>query len=254
MRLLLTFLLASSAFAAVETGFLNRKVTVDGEEYRYVVYLPRTYTKSAKLPVVLFLHGAGERGQDGLKQSAVGLGHAIRLFDDRYPAIVVMPQCRTDDWWPTPKMSKMALAALDKSLKEFKGDPDRTYLTGLSMGGYGSWAIASREPQRWAAVAIVCGGVKVPERLQRFAQPGDNEGNPYERVAQKVAKLPIWLFHGGADATVPPTESRNMVAALQALGVTVKYTEYPGVGHNSWDKAYAEPAFPQWLFAQKRTK
>jgi predicted peptidase len=254
MKFLLSFFLASACLGAMETGFVNRTIQVDGESFRYVVYLPRNFSKSAKLPVILFLHGAGERGNDGLKQSDTGLGHAIRLFNDRYPAIIVMPQCKSEDWWPTPKMSKMALAALDKSVKEFKGDQDRVYLTGLSMGGYGSWAIASREPGRFAAAVIICGGVRVPERLQRFAQPGDNDGDPYARVAQKVGKLPLWIFHGGADAVVPPAESQNMVAALKVTGNEPKYTEYPGIGHNSWDKAYAEPELPKWLFAQKRQR
>src|SRR5437660_8063154 len=136
-----------------ETGFLNRTVAVDGVTYRYVVYVPMGWSADQKWPIVLFLHGAGERGDEGLAQSDVGLGKAIRTHPDRFPAVVVMPQCRKNDWWQSPAMEAQALAALDAASKEFNGDADRTYLTGLSMGGYGSWDVASKVPNRFAAVA-----------------------------------------------------------------------------------------------------
>ena len=235
-----------------ETGFLNRTVTVGGTTYRYVVYVPADWTSDKTWPIILFLHGAGERGDGGLAQSNIGLPSSIRKYPDRFPAVVVMPQCRTGRWWPEPEMEAQALAALDAATKEFNGDPQRTYLTGLSMGGYGSWDLASKYPERFAAVAVVCGGVRLPPNLARLrgtAQPVDED--PYEPVAKKVAAMPIWVFHGGADPIVPVSESQNMVKALKLLNADVRYTEYPGVGHNSWEKAYDEPEFPVWLLGQK---
>jgi predicted peptidase len=237
-----------------DTGFLNRTVTVNGITYRYVVYVPADWTSHKKWPVILFLHGSGERGDDGLAQSQVGIGGAIRFHPDRFPAVVVMPQCRKDVAWTDPPMEAQALAALNQSVKEFHGDPDRTYLTGLSMGGFGSWAWAAKYPGKWAAAVVVCGGIRHRPR------PGDppapeEAGDPYADTAKKIgASMPLWVFHGSADTSVLVTESRKMVEALKALGSAVKYTEYEGVGHNSWDKAYAEPDLPTWLFAQHLTK
>jgi predicted peptidase len=238
--------------ASHETGFLNRTVTVDGTTYRYVVYVPMDWTAEKRWPIVLFLHGAGERGDEGLAQSDIGLGSAIRKHPDRFPAVVVMPQCRRESWWQAPAMEAQALAALDAASKEFNGDPDRTYLTGLSMGGYGSWDVAAKYPDRFAAIAVVCGGIRLPARLAALSGVPQQPEDPYADTAKKVASLPVWVFHGGADPTVPVTESRKMVEALKALNADVRYTEYEGVGHNSWDKAYNEPEFPTWLFGQKR--
>ena len=253
-----TLLMMATGFAmwaapGPETGFLNRKVTVEGTEYRYVVYVPPDWSAARKWPVVLFLHGAGERGNDGLVQSEVGLGGAIRRHVDRYPAVVVMPQCRRNVWWTAPEMMALAMAALDQSVKEFNGDAERLYLTGLSMGGYGTWGIASTYPGKFAALAPVCGGIRLPARLaaQQQVQQSDDSADPYAGEAKKVGATPVWVFHGGADPTVPVTESRKMVEAIKAASGDVRYTEYEGVGHNSWDKAYNEPEFPTWLFAQR---
>jgi predicted peptidase len=155
-------------------------------------------------------------------------------------------------WWQEPAMEAEALAALDRTTKEFNGDPDRVYLTGLSMGGYGTWALAAKYPDRFAAIAPVCGGIRRPVRPGVPAQAPDEPGiDPYAEAARKIGKIPTWIFHGGADPTVPVTESRKMAEALKAAGNDAKYTEYEGVGHNSWDKAYNEPDFPVWLLAQR---
>lgn len=224
------------AQGAAATGFLDRAMTLDGTSYRYVVYVPRDYSAARKWPVVLFLHGAGERGSDGLKQSQVGIGGGIRMLSERYPAIVVMPQCATGDRW-AGKMADQALKALDQTLAEFNCDADRQYLTGLSMGGYASWRIASEHPERFAAVVPICGG-----------------GMP-ESMAPRLKDVPVWAFHGDQDRAVPVTRSREMVEAIKAAGGTkIRYTEYPGVEHNSWDKAYAEKEMTDWLFAQTRRK
>jgi predicted peptidase len=248
--------LAFFAFARLqaqphETGFLNRTVSVAGIAYRYQVYVPADWSADKKWPFVLFLHGAGERGDDGLAQTQVGIAAALRLHADRYPAIVVMPQCRKDVWWQDPAMEAQALAALDQSVKEFRTDPERVYLTGLSMGGYGSWAWLQKYPGKFAAAAVICGGIVRPRRP---GVPEDASADPnadaYAEAAKKIGNIqPIWIFHGGADPVVPVGESRKMLDALKTLGSHVKYTEYEGVGHNSWDKAYAEPELPTWMFS-----
>ncbi len=250
--MLLASSLVTLSATTPETGFLNRTVTVDGTAYRYVVYVPADWTPEHKWPVILFLHGAGERGNDGLVQSEVGIGGAIRRHADRFPAVVVMPQCRKNTNWNAPEMQAQASAALDASVKEFSGDDDRTYLTGLSMGGYGTWALASKYPDRFAAIVPVCGGIRLPRQLASANTPASAEDDPYLATAKKVAAIPIWVFHGGADPTVPVAESRKMVEALKGLDSGVRYTEYEGVGHNSWDKAYNEAELPTWLLSQKR--
>lgn len=246
---LLALAMCATGFARQETGFLNRTVTVQGAAYKYQVYLPADYSRSKRWPVVLFLHGAGERGDDGLAQTQVGLGGAIRFHPERFPAVVVMPQCRKETNWNAPEMVAQALAALNAAIKEFKGDANRLYLTGLSMGGYGSFGLAAKD-HRFAAVAPICGGVVRRPRPGAPVEPPPT-GDPYAETARGIGKMPIWIFHGAADPTVPVTESRKMVEALKAAGAEPKYTEYPGVGHNSWDRAYAEVEFIKWLFAQK---
>jgi len=231
-----------------ETGFLDRTVTLQGVSYRYQVYVPSDYSSDVKWPIVLFLHGAGERGDDGLAQTNVGIGTAIRAHADRYHAIIVMPQCRKSVFWQEATMEAQALASLDQSIKEFHTDPDRVYLTGLSMGGYGSWALLQEYPGKFAAAVVICGGIVPPPAAKMPTPPGDD---PYGDAAKKIgASVPLWVFHGGADPVVPVTESRKIVEALKAVGSNVKYTEYEGVLHDSWVKAYNEATMPAWLFAQ----
>ncbi len=238
--------------ASRETGFLSRSVTRDGKTYRYQVYLPRDWTPDRAWPVILFLHGAGERGDDGLIQTEVGLGSAIRRHVDRFPAVVVMPQCRRAIWWPDPEMEAQALAALDQSMQEFRGEPSRVYLTGLSMGGYGTWSLAARRPGKFAAIAPVCGGIRRPAGVPADAAAENPGVDPYAEAARKIGSTPVWVFHGSADVLVPVTESRKMVEALKAAGGNVRYSEYEGVGHNSWDRAYRDPEFPVWLLGERR--
>jgi len=251
--LFLGILMVSDSFAKPETGFLNRTVKIGKTAFRYQVYVPAEWNKGARWPVVLFLHGAGEHGEDGLLQTQVGIGPAIRLHRERFACIVVMPQCRESKWWADPAMEAQALAALDQSLKEFKGDPSRVYLTGISMGGYGTWSLAAKHPERFAALSPVCGGIRPPARTGSTLA-AEQSGDPYAAVASKVGKTPVWIFHGGADNVVPVTESRKMNEALIAAGGNVKYSEYEGVGHNSWDRAYADPDFMKWILAQRKVK
>jgi predicted peptidase len=152
-------------------------------------------------------------------------------------------------------MEEMALAALTAATREFKGDTKRTYLTGLSMGGFGSWYFAAKYPGKFAAVVPICGGIVIPESLrQKFPEMTKNsypdDPKSYAEVAQKIGKTPVWIFHGSADDTVPVDGSRKLHDALKAAGGDVHYTEYPGIGHDSWDKAYAEPELMPWLLSK----
>lgn len=236
--------------ARQETGFLNRTLRVKGVTYKYQVYVPAEWTKSRRWPVILFLHGAGERGEDGLAQTQVGIGGAIRLHSDRIPAVVVMPQCRKEKWWTAPDMMEMAMAALEEAVKKFRGDRARLYLTGLSMGGYGTFGMGAQYAGRFAALVPICGGVRLPRRA-KTAPAEEPAGDPYAETARKIGKTPIWIFHGAADPTVPVTESQKMRDAIKAAGGDPRYTEYPGVGHNSWDRAYGEAELWKWLFEQR---
>jgi predicted peptidase len=236
-----------------ETGFLDRSVSVGGETYRYQVFVPANWNKGKKWPVILFLHGGGERNDDGLLQTDVGLGHAIRERAASFPFIVVMPQCRKEKVWTDAEMQAQALGALDRSVKEFHGDRDRIYLTGLSMGGYGTSDLAAKYPGRFAAYVPICGGIHGPERFPQISvglAKDPKISDAYAETARRIGKTPVWIFHGDADPAVPVEESRKMYGALQAAQANVKYSEYPDVGHESWNKAYAEPDLTPWLLKQ----
>jgi predicted peptidase len=208
-----------------ETGFLNRSVVLDGVEYAYQVYVPREYRPSTVWPIILSLHGGGERGSDGLLQTEVGLGGAIRRHADRYPAIVVFPQRSTDGTWQDLG-ARLALAALDKSMAELKVDSSRVYLTGLSMGGNGAWYLATRFPDRFAALVVVCGFVSERRGTSGSYYPAIvTASDPFAEVARRVARIPIWIFHGDADDSVPVEESRRMASALKRIGANVQYSE-----------------------------
>lgn len=240
------------ALARTETGFLDRTIQVEGAEYRYQVYVPRSWSKKNHWPVILFLHGIGERGDDGLQQTDVGMGHAIRKNPELWQQfVIVMPQCPSGRYWMEAPIERAALASLEKSIKEFKGDRDRLYLTGISMGGYGVWSIASHHPGLFAALVPICGGIVPPPQFPELRTDLAGDFDPYRDTAQKIGKAPVWIFHGEDDPTVPVTGSRKMAAALQTFGSSVRYTEYAGVQHNSWDRAYAEPELPAWLLAQR---
>lgn len=253
-RLCLALALASltlSAFAAPhhqDTGFLNRTLEVNGALRRYVVYLPESWSHQQRWPVILFLHGSGERGSEGLDQTQIGLPQAIRLHPERWPFVVVMPQVPFNHHhWTDPDMMSMALTALDTEMKEFHGDPDRVYLTGLSLGGYGVWEIAKDNPHRFAALVPVSGGVFWSYQPDRWREATTLPAE-YARV---IGRTPTWLFHGADDPVVIPRQSLLMFEALKAVGGDVRFWEYAGVKHNVWDRAYNEPELPHWLLAQR---
>jgi len=253
---LLAFVATTSSCTS-RSHFLERSVTVGEHTYRYRVWLPPHYTKLHHWPVILYLHGSAERGDDNIRQIATGLGPAVERFGQRYKAIVVFPQCRDGEEWYGDEEAQ-ALAALNAALIEFHGDPRRVYLTGNSMGGTGAWFLA-RHRKKWAAVVPVCGEVvrsgsdpypsDPPPDIARIVGAAD----PYATLAEAIGKTPVWAFHGAADETVSVEQSRNMVAALQKAGGIVRYTEFAGVGHDAWDLTYANPSMVSWLLAQ-RTK
>lgn len=233
-----------------ETGFLNRTITVRGTTYRFQVYLPEDFRRDDKKPwpIILFLHGRGERGSEGMWQTQIGLPAQLRDHPERWPFVVVMPQCPLRHYWTDSEMYNLALAELDQEIAEFHADPARTYLTGLSLGGYGAWELARIYPRRWAAIAIASGGVfwsYAPERWR--------EANtlPAE-YARAVGRTPVWVFHGSQDSVVPPREDELMFEAFKANGGHMRFWLYQGLQHDCWTRAFNEPELPRWLLAHRR--
>ncbi|SMR70413.1 MULTISPECIES: prolyl oligopeptidase family serine peptidase [Stenotrophomonas] len=235
--------------------FEARAVKVDGETAYYQVFIPAAAVRTAgPLPVVLFLHGSGERGGDGVKQTHAGLGSYLRQHAADFPALAVFPQVPGREEW-SGRNNRVAIAALDATIAEFGADPARQYLTGMSMGGYGSWNIALDDPQRFAAIVPICGAVLAPRAVRPtlFVEQVTNEADPYAVIAKRLQRTPIWIFHGALDDVVPPDDDRRLHAAFQSAGAhDVRYTEYPDGNHNAWDATYADAAMWAWLFKQKR--
>ncbi|GJM32214.1 MAG: phospholipase [Saprospiraceae bacterium] len=246
-------ILTSLQTSAQDFSLFEKKEFIgeDGQRLPYRVLYPENYDASKKYPLVLFLHGAGERGDDNEKQ----LVHGVKVFLEagnrsQFPCIVIAPQCPEDDYWasvkvdrshypvgldfnydyPITKALKLVIELTKNIIKTEAVDKKRVYITGLSMGGMGTLEANYRFPRLFAAVAAVCGGADV------------------KAYKKKHAKVPIWLFHGDVDGVVDVENSRKMYARLQALKANVKYTEYAGVNHNSWENAYAEEALLGWMF------
>jgi predicted peptidase len=227
--------------------FRKRELVLAGTPTIYRVYVP---PDEPPLPVILFLHGAGESGTDGFQQTKVGIGAAIRKNPERFPAFVVFPQASRGYGWRGFNLDAAA-AALDDVASRFEIDPKRVYLTGLSMGGYGTWLLALQQPERFAALVPVCGGLDGTAAVESGALVRVPRETLFARAAQRLAAIPQWVFHGDADDIIPVDASRRMVDALRAAGASVRYTEYANVRHNSWDRAYAEPELMPWLLAQR---
>lgn len=218
------------------TGFLSRVYKDESGDHKYVVFVPRAYTPAKKWPVILFLHGAGERGNDGVLPIRVGLGPLVQLREANFPFVVVFPQCEEQHdrilkgWSPDRIDGQRALKILDEVEKIYSIDTKREVLTGWSMGGYGSWEIAARFPDRWLSVVPLSGG-------------GD------EAWAEKLKTVPIWAWHGATDRLVRPIQSRSMVDAVKAAGGEPRYTEVPDGDHNVWKEAYDDDALYAWMLS-----
>jgi predicted peptidase len=235
--------------------FAERALATRGAAFRYRVYLPAHHNKLRKLPVIVYLHGSGERGDDNLRQLAIGLGPALQQHADRFEAIVLLPQCPNGEEWYGENEDRV-FAALQKTIAELHGDRTRVYLTGISMGGAGVWYLA-RHRNVFAAIVPVAGEVvrqagdpfptPPPADLRRLLEAPD----PYLALARAIGRTPVWAFHGRLDQVIPVTEARRMTAALQQAGGNVRYTEYPEEGHDCWDDAYGDPELAAWLFRQR---
>lgn len=219
-------LLAQQSEERFETR-VTREIVLD-----YLLHLPPGYAEDGDpWPLVLFLHGAGERGSDLELVKKHGPPKLLAAGAE-IPAIVASPQCPTGSWWTSHEEDLLLL--LDDLVGRLNVDESRVYLTGLSMGGYGTWTLAAAGPERFAAAVPICGGG------QRI-------------LARRLRELPIWAFHGDADPVVPMRESVDMVEAIRAAGgSSARLTVYPGVGHDAWTATYDDPAVWEWLFAQRR--
>jgi predicted peptidase len=254
--LLLPMMLLAATLLAQDLSLFQKRWLVQGTDtLPYRLLLPKNFDATKEYPLVLVLHGAGERGNDNEAQ----LVHGAKLFvqdsvRDRFPAIVVFPQCPRAGYWapvqfgqenggrrtfgyppdaPATRPMQLVMQLLDTLNQQYSLDDDRMYVGGLSMGGMGTFDLVARKPRTFAAAFPICGG-----------------GAPEHAKALRRTKW--WVFHGDADAVVPWQLSEIMVAAIkQQRRASVKFTLYPGVNHNSWDNAFAEPQLLPWLFAQK---
>ena len=213
---------------------VNRTIGTD-----YLLFLPKGYEAKGdkRWPLMLFLHGAGERGSDLKKVAVHGPPKLVKTRPD-FPFILVSPQCPTDQTWSDETL----LALLDHVIKEHKVDTNRVYLTGLSMGGYGSWSLGVKHPERFAAIAPICGGGETINVLLSS-----------RAKSAALKSLGIWAFHGAKDPVVKLEESERMVAALKKAGVKeVELTVYPEAQHDSWTDTYANEKLFDWFLKHER--
>jgi predicted peptidase len=262
MRLVLTLIISLVLYlpaASQDFSVFEKKIFTSstGLELPYRVLYPENYDKTKKYPLVLFLHGAGERGNDNESQ----LTHGAKLFIDptnrkSYPAIVILPQCPAEGFWsnadvnrntspvtlqfdynkPITPSLQAAIELVQKTIDTEGIDKSRVYITGLSMGGMGTFEAVYRFPELFAAAVPICGGADV---------------SAYDK---RISKIPFRVFHGAKDAVVDVKHSQVIVEKLKQLDTKVEYIEYPEVNHNSWDNAFAEPDFLSWIFSKKRKK
>jgi len=253
---LLILLISASNFSAAQESpsYSKELYTSQNDTLPYRLLLPKNYKKNKKYPLLIFLHGSGERGNDNEAQ----LVHGSTLFldqkvRDEFPAIVVFPQCKANASWNSvrygeengrrvfnfpsaPEANKqleLVEELMDFFLKNYKIDNERIYLGGLSMGGMGAFELLLRNPDTFAAVFPICGGA-----------------NP--ETASTIKNTPLWIFHGAEDAVVPPKYSQDIYQALKKENARVQFTMYPNVGHDSWTPAFAEAQLLPWLFSNKR--
>jgi predicted peptidase len=255
LAILLLIFFGASTFAQNLALFEKHWLIQNTDTLPYRLLLPENYDASKKYPLIFFMHGAGERGNDNEKQLVHGAGLFLREDVRKdFPAIIVFPQCPTNSFWSSVKIDtdksgkrsfgfnknaepsiamKMVNDLLHQIIKHYPIHKKKVYVGGLSMGGMGTFELAWRNPKLFAAAFPICGG-----------------GDP--ATAKSIRKIEWWVFHGAKDDVVPPSYSETMVNALKAARANVKFTLYPDANHNSWDPAFAEPQLLPWLFAQKR--
>ena len=231
---LMTSALAETATAEQQHGFVQRIYEDEEGRHKYTVFVPYSYTPEKKWPIILFLHGADERGDDGQRQLQVGLGPLVEARQKTFPFLVVFPQAKRrpkqrllETWSPDSPDGRRALAIFDQVESEYSVDKEREILTGWSMGGYGVWKLGAAQPDRWDALVPLAGG-----------------GDP--ALAEKLVDVPIWAFHGARDRVVPPSESRRMIDALRRAGGKARYTELAEEDHNVWKTVYASDELYRW--------
>lgn len=202
-------------------------------EMDYLVALPPGFDQSGHTsttwPLLLFLHGMGERGADLEKVRRVGLPARIEA-GQTYPFVVLSPLCPDDEWWNLAALE----ALIEHACTTYRIDRERIYLTGLSMGGFGVWALAARHPERYAAIAPICGGGDI-------------------KWAERLRDLPVWAFHGAEDQVVPLSRIQPLLNAIEAAGGAPRLTIYPDVGHDSWTATYANADLYRWLLSHRRS-
>jgi predicted peptidase len=219
----------------------------------YLIYVPRDYDAARRWPLVLYLHGRGESGTDGWRQLLQGLPPALFAAPERWPAVVLMPQ-KPDPEREWESYEKTLLALVGRARRTWTIDPQRVVLTGLSQGGHGTWVLGARHPELWAALGPVCGYAAARRRDDVGRIPADAFGGTAAELAKPLASMPVWAFHGAIDDVVPVAETEMMIAALRAAGGTPRVTIVPEVGHGVWSRAYDDPEFAAWLFAQRRAR
>jgi predicted peptidase len=249
---------ANDFFGFERAKFLAREVEIGSNNYGYRVFVPKVRPPGQKLPVMLFLHGSDERGDDNEAQ-VKGFEKIIGDDPQKFGFIIVFPQCRPGKFW-AGEMTAQAMLALDRTVAEFGGDENRLYLSGFSLGGFGVWQTAILYPQKFAALVPLSG--RVLPRLDKNSKERaallpeqlalDESPEPYQAIAERIGKTPVWVFHGKNDTIVPIGQSRKIVEAFRKAGNSeINVTEYEDTGHLTIGRAFGEPALFEWLAKQK---
>lgn len=221
---------AVNKLAPQGTGFTEHQITLGSDTHKFAVFVPFNYNPQQKYPTIVFLHGIGEGGDDAHKNLGVGIGPAIAKDPANFPFIVIFPQSGGE--WGGPEHDQLVMAALKEAQSKYSIDPDRIILTGLSTGGYGTWAIGSKHTDVFAALVPMCAY------------------DDYDAVPA-LSKTPVWAFHNSVDPFVFSGGTKEMVSRLQKEGDDAKFTEYGAFGHDCWSRAYDDPALFQWMLEQR---
>lgn len=254
-KIIFSFTLVFFSFIYGFAQFVDGRFMYEGMDLPYKISFPDNYDKNKQYPLLVFLHGAGERGNDNEKQLIHGRDFILNNTKEKYPAIVIVPQCPETSYWSNVKSNniiglertfdfgasdkpsesmQILMALINDWITSGKVDKKQVYAGGLSMGGMGTFELLWRMPDTFAAAFPICGG-------------GD-----IQKVLNSTENVPLWIFHGGDDPVVPVSLSQQMYKALKDQGRDVKYTEYPGVGHDSWDNVFQEDGLFPWLFGYKK--